>query len=76
MGVSCLVNTWQPVYRQYEFITGLILNVGLGSVCSKPEVFRGSEGKDQVVITMSLNTNYDARGGEVHRCDQMPVIVL
>jgi hypothetical protein len=66
--VTCLRSSWQPVYRRHELITGLDTERG--------NLAWDAKGKDQVVITMSLNTNDHVRGGAVRSSDEEAVMAL
>jgi len=66
--VTCLRSTWQPVYRWHELITGLDTERG--------NLAWDAKGKDQVVTTMSLNTNDQVRGGAVRSSDEEAVMAL
>jgi hypothetical protein len=68
VGVTCLRTTWQPVYRRHELITGLDTERG--------NLAWNAKGKDQVVTTMSLNTNDHARGGAVRSSDEKAGMAL
>jgi hypothetical protein len=68
VGITCLRTTWQPVYRRHELITGLDTERG--------NLAWNAKGKDQVVTTMSLNTNDHARGGAVRSSDEKAVMAL
>ena len=56
------------VYRRHELITGLDTERG--------NLAWDAKGKDQVVITMSLNTNDHVRGGAVRSSDEEAVMAL
>lgn len=66
--VTCLRSTWQPVYRRHELITGLDTERG--------NLAWDAKGKDQVVTTMSLNTNDQVRGGAVRSSEEEAVMAL
>ena len=56
------------MYRRHELITGLDTERG--------NLAWDAKGKDQVVITMSLNTNDHVRGGAVRSSDEEAVMAL
>jgi hypothetical protein len=56
------------VYRWHELITGLGTERG--------NLVWDAKGKDQVVTTMSLNTNDQVRGGAVRSSDEEAVMAL